>query len=142
MYVTQSSALADVTDAKCVDSWQGTAHLALSWAIVAAGPQACIIEVAQCCSIDYIAPEMVTAQKLVGDCDSLAEVEDHTCHVVAADAWALGALVFYAATGSAVVQPDPDDTSAMEDFLSARLSYVQQVHAGWKVRHRPCLHPD
>lgn len=83
--------------------------------------------------INFVAPEMVTAKQMCEDCQCLDELEGHTRNVVAADAWAVGALIFYVATGSVLVLEDPEDTNEEEDYEEARLPYLQQVHAGWKV---------
>lgn len=88
--------------------------------------------------MDYVAPEMVTANQLYWACDDT--LDSQLRNVVAADAWAVGAIIFYAATGSELVQHESEDTGEVEDYKSARVAYLLQVHAGWKVRRQ--LHPD
>ena len=87
-------------------------------------------------------PEMVVAAHLVQDCEDLDDLNGIMCNVIAADAWAAGAIIYFAATGSKIVSDGPkflDGTEA--EFHIARLAHLQEVHTRWKVRHQLC-HPD
>ena len=60
------------------------------------------------------------------------------CNVVAADAWAAAATIFYAATGARLVDNGPRFlTGTTEDWHVARLAHLEHVHAQWKVRRFP-----
>ena len=125
-----------IADVMCTDSWQGDVQPALSLAMLLAGPNACISEVGEGFSIDFVAPEMVTANKQYWEYD-LEELEGQVRNVVAADAWAVGAILYYAATGSEIVLEDPLASSAGQEYKAARRAYLLQVHAGWKVKRKP-----
>lgn len=99
-----------------------------------ADPEVCINETGAAGTPDYLAPEMVTATQLFLGCEDLDDLDGHTRNLIAADAWAAGAIIFFAATGGRLVQggPQPGGGSA-DEYLAARLAYLQQVHVEWQV---------
>ena len=126
----------DVTGTWLIDRWhQCSVHKAMRAARLSAGPEICISTIGAEFLTDFVAPEMVTVSQLFDECENLEDLDGHTRNVVAADAWAVGATVYHAGTGSVLVaEHDQDDTSStLEAFAAARLSYLQKVHAGWGV---------
>lgn len=86
---------------------------------------------------DYIAPEVVVARHLLKDCKTIEELDEwegYMYNVVAADAWAAGAVIYFAATGSSLVDDGVSTpTGTLEEYQMARLDHLRQVHAQWKV---------
>lgn len=124
-----------VTGTCCPDRWhRRTTHKAMRAARLSAGPEMCVSSIMEGFSTDFVAPEMVTASQLFDECAELEDLEGHMRNVIAADAWAVGATLYHAATGCTLVESDPDDTSiTLEDFTAARQLYLQEVHVGWEV---------
>lgn len=60
---------------------------------------------------------MVIACHLLEDSKTLEDWEEVKCNVIAADAWAAGAIIFFAATGFRLVDDGPTPvTGTMEDY--------------------------
>ena len=77
---------------------------------------------------------MVIACQLLEDCQTIEEWEEVKCNVIAADAWAAGAIICFAATGSRLVDDGPTAvTGTLEEYHTARQDHLLQVHAHWKV---------
>ena len=77
---------------------------------------------------------MVVACHLLEDCKTLKEWEKLKCNVIAADAWAAGAVIFFAVTGSRLVEDGPTAVNGtLEEYHTARQDHLLQVHAQWKV---------
>lgn len=108
-----------------------------------ADPEVCIDEYGWGGTPDYLAPEMVIAAQLFQATEDLDDLNGNTRNVIAADAWAAGAVIFFAATGDTLAEEDPEIYKGTDDnYHTVRLAHLQKVHMQWKVRNAvlaPCL---
>ena len=89
---------------------------------------------------DFASPELLTCVRLADECEDLGELDGEMRDMVAADAWSVGATIYYAATGQFVV-PDVSAChlvgSSVTDGEHLRSTFLIQRHQHWKVTALP-----
>ena len=77
--------------------------------------------------------------KLADECEDWRELDGDMRDMVAADAWSVGATIYFAATGQLMVPDGPacDLVGGTEDGENVRSDFLIQRHQQWKVIAAP-----